>query len=133
MKRIIILVVFVAYVIFFVGSALAGTGTVAWNADADANVTDYKLYWGTTTRTYPNVINCGNVLQYGPITFTDNQWIYVAVTAVDPSLGESDYSMELVFYSGVGSNYLLHVPSQTNVTNTNGLKEKIAVNGQTLE
>ena len=76
--------------------ALAGTISISWTASASTTVTGYKVYVGTSSRTYtapPIVI--GNVLNYR-ITNLANGTYYIAVTAYDASGNESDFSNELV-------------------------------------
>jgi len=56
----------------------------------------FKVYWGTASRVYPNVVDVGMALEYLvelPYGFT----YYFAVTAYSTSGDESAYSEEVVF------------------------------------
>jgi hypothetical protein len=69
--------------------------TVAWNPSSDASVIGYRLYYwvdGGEMQT----IDCGNVTQYGPITFPDNSRVVMVATAYSAT-DESDYSRKLIF------------------------------------
>jgi len=51
------------------GRALhAGTVTVSWDPVSDADLAGYKVYYGTSSGTYPNVVDVGNVTTH---TFTN--------------------------------------------------------------
>ncbi len=71
---------------------------LAWNAVNDANVVGYKVYYGTQSRTYPNVEDAQANLSYTINQVSDTQPHYVAVTAYSAT-GESAYSAELTCYA----------------------------------
>jgi hypothetical protein len=69
------------------------TVTVAW--DSSAGATGYKLYWGTNSAVYRNVMSLTNLqaaLQLEPLTT-----YFMAVTAENGLGAESPYSDELIF------------------------------------
>jgi hypothetical protein len=89
------------FLLCFAGAALAGI-TLAWDANDDANVAGYKVYYQTNSATVPLV---GNAAQEGPspinvgdtLTFTlsgldESQIHYFAVTAYDHKGVESTLS-----------------------------------------
>ena len=83
-------------------SAFAGTATLSWNApttNADGTpLTDlagYKVYYGTSSHTYSQNIDVGNVTTYTVNNLTDGLTYYFAVTAYDTGSNESAYSNEV--------------------------------------
>ena len=55
--------------------------TLAWDAPSGSyGITGYKVYWGTVSRTYPNVIDAGLNLQKALTGLPDTGPIYFAVT-----------------------------------------------------
>jgi len=80
-------------------TAVAGDGrvTLSWQApesDGGSPITGYKVYWGTSSGSYTNVQNTGNVLTYTVTGLTNGQRYYFAVTAIN-SVGESAKSNEV--------------------------------------
>ena len=85
---------------------------LAWDRNADEfNLSHYRVYYGTTSRNYSHYVRVDK--QYPSCEldenyFTVEQTYYIALTAIDYSLIESDYSDELV----------VHIESSTNTTTT---------------
>ena len=80
----------------------ADTARLVWDSPmtyADGtrllDLAGYKIYYGTSPRTYTMVINVGNVTTY-EITNISSGRYYFAVTAYDASGNESDYSREIM-------------------------------------
>ncbi len=85
--------------LFSAGRALAGTATLAWDPVPDTDVTGYKIYYGTSSGTYPNVVDAGNVTTYSLTTLTDCTLYYFAVKAYDQAGNISvAYSNEISGY-----------------------------------
>ena len=76
---------------------LAGQAELAWNASSDPTVTGYKVYYGTQSRTYPNVLDAKANLTQSVTGLSETQPYYFAATAYS-SDAESDYSQELICY-----------------------------------
>ena len=83
-------------------SAFSGTATPSWDApttNADGTpLTDlagYKVYYGTSSHTYSQNIDVGNVTTYTVNNLTEGYTYYFAVTAYDTLRNESDYSTEV--------------------------------------
>ncbi len=55
----------------------------------------FKVYYGTSSRTYTGSIDVGNVETYTVSGLPKGQTYYFAVTAYDTSGNESDYSNEV--------------------------------------
>ena len=67
-----------------------GTGliTLNWSANSESDVKGYKVYYGTSTGSYTNSIDVGNVTSY-TITSLPGSKYYVTVTAYDTSFNSS--------------------------------------------
>ncbi|KKS28477.1 MAG: Fibronectin, type III domain protein [Parcubacteria group bacterium GW2011_GWA2_43_11] len=96
--------IFACAVLFFsfTENALAGSVTLKWNANSEQDIANYKLYYGTTTRTgncprggYSNSINVGNVTTYTLSNLTNNRTYYFSLTAIDTSNNESCFSTQI--------------------------------------
>ena len=75
-------------------TALAGNVTLAWDANTETDLAGYKVHYGTSSRTYTQVIDVGNVTTY-TVTALATGTYYFAVTAYNTSRAESDYSNEV--------------------------------------
>lgn len=67
---------------------------ISWQESPESDVAGYKVYYGTATRDYDNVIDVGNVgtVDIGDLETTN---YYFAITAYNASGEESDYSEEM--------------------------------------
>ena len=94
--------IFIVMLIVLVGAfvSIAAEVTVLWDANADKDLSGYKLYQGTSSRNYgtPIDIKCGpnnNACStYIIKNLVDDEYFW-AVTAYDKSGNESDYSNEV--------------------------------------
>ena len=48
----------------FSGSAHADTATVSWDANTEQDLLGYKIYFGTASRNYSQVIDVGNIGEF---------------------------------------------------------------------
>ena len=71
--------------------------TLAWDRSPDADVVGYRIYLGSSSRRYTNSIYVGNVTSNSLSGLASGTSYYVAVTALDASGLESDYSTELIY------------------------------------
>jgi hypothetical protein len=104
MKKRSILCLYILFTIIsslYVSSAFAGFATLSWDApttNADGTpLTDlagYKVYYGTSSHTYSQNINIGNVTTYTIDNLTEGVTYYFATTAYDTAGNESEYSNE---------------------------------------
>jgi hypothetical protein len=69
--------------------------TLAWDPNTEPDLAGYKLYYGTLSRNYSEIIDVGNVTNYTAYKLNSGLTYYFAVTAYDPSGYESDYSNEV--------------------------------------
>src|SRR5688572_11546717 len=71
--------------------------TLAWDRNTETNIVGYKLYSGTVTRVYTDVINVGNVTTASMSNLAAGVTYRFAVTAYNALGTESDYSSEIAF------------------------------------
>ncbi len=72
-----------------------GVINFAWDANAEPVVAGYRVYYGTSPRTYGTSIDVGNVTTYTLDGLTVGGTYFVAVTAYSTSNEESDFSDEV--------------------------------------
>jgi hypothetical protein len=68
-----------------------------WNQSQDTNAVGYKLYYGTSSHNYTNVIVAGNVTNLLVSGVVPGLTYYFAATAYTSSGAESDYSTEVSY------------------------------------
>jgi len=66
----------------------------------ESDLAGYKIYYGTSSKSYSGSVNVGNVTSYTLTGLTQGQTYYIAVTAYNTSGSESSYSSEV---SGVAA------------------------------
>ena len=81
-------------------SALAARIRLAWDPNTESDVVGYKVYFGTSSRSYGPPKYVGNATVYALKGLTSGQTYYIAVTAYDSSGYESGFSNEV---SGVAT------------------------------
>jgi len=76
--------------------ALAGSATLHWQANTESDLAGYRIYYGTSSRSYgPYIPVDKNTTSYTINNLTEGQTYYFALTAVDTSGNESGYSQEV--------------------------------------
>ena len=82
----------------FTTSAAGLSATLTWGPVTAANVSGYRIYYGTSPGAYLQALgqglNVGEVTTYTVMGLSSRTRYYFAVTAVDASNGESPYSNE---------------------------------------
>ncbi len=76
-------------------AAAGATFTLQWDPNTEPDLTGYKLYYGTASRTYSSNIDVGNVTTYQLSSLQDGVTYFFAVTARDQDGNESTYSNEV--------------------------------------
>jgi hypothetical protein len=71
--------------------------TLAWDRNSEANITGYRLYCGTVTRVYTDIVNAGNATTASVSNLLPGVTYRFAVTAINTLGVESDYSSEVAF------------------------------------
>jgi hypothetical protein len=81
---------------------MMGAIALAWDANLQANVAGYKLYYGTASRSYPDSVDTGSLapsaggtVRYTITGLAPGQIYYIAATAYDASKAESNLSNEV--------------------------------------
>ena len=97
MKKTLLLALVVC-MIFSVAIAQAESVKVAWDANSEADLAGYNLYYGSASRTYGPAIDVGLVIEYSIDVSSWNDGVYyIAVTAYDNKGNESGYSNEVTY------------------------------------
>jgi type IV pilus assembly protein PilY1 len=99
-KRFILPLLISFVVLVLCQSALAAQIKLAWDANTESDLAGYKVYYGTSSKSYTGSVDVGNVTSYTLTGLTQGQTYYVAVTANNTSGSESGYSTEV---SGVAT------------------------------
>jgi hypothetical protein len=68
--------------------------TLVWDANSEPDVAGYRVYYGTSSRTYPFVLDARNVTSL-PVPTLNEGTYYFALTAYNTAGLESDYSDEV--------------------------------------
>jgi len=103
MKRSIrILVILFAVILLVAMTPHAQTTQVqlnfTWNANSEPDLAGYRLWYGSESRNYSDVVDVGNVTEHSMIfDMADNITLYFALTAVDTSDNESPFSNEVSY------------------------------------
>lgn len=98
-----------------------------WDRSLEADVTAYRVYFGPASRNYTNSILVGNVTSSLIAGLSNGTSYYFAVTAIDTTGLESEYSNEAVGLAG-GARLLVRItPNRQAVLTLN------AAGGQTFE
>ena len=91
----------ISLLIFLIGLvipciAIAGSATLHWQPNTESDLAGYRIYYGTSSRSYGPYIPVGkNTTSYTINNLADGQTYYFALTAVDTSGNESGYSQEV--------------------------------------
>lgn len=72
-----------------------GTVIISWNANSEADLAGYRIYYGNASRNYHTQRDVGGTTEITIPDLTDNVPYYFAVTAYDTANNESSYSEEV--------------------------------------
>ena len=74
---------------------------VLWEANSEADLAGYNLYYGTSSQNYRFVVDVGNVTDYNLTNLNLNEAVtyYLALTSYDTSGNESGLSEELDYFA----------------------------------
>ncbi len=81
--------------LFLPQHCLGASFTLAWDPNQEPDLAGYKLYYGTSSRSYSQNVNVGNLTLYTLAGLQAGVTYYFAVTAYDTEGNESDYSNEV--------------------------------------
>ena len=91
---------------------LAAQIRLAWDPNTEPDVAGYKIYYGTSSKSYTGSVDVGNVTSCTLTGLKKGETLFIAVTAYNTSWSESSYSSEV---SGAATEETLPV-SETAVT-----------------
>ncbi len=79
----------------FPGAASAGSLSFAWDPNTESDLAGYKLYIGTSSRTYSQVIDVGRVTAFTVSDLMEGETYFSSVTAYNIFTNESTFSNEV--------------------------------------
>jgi hypothetical protein len=97
-------------------SVNAASVTLAWDNSTNSAVTGYNLYYGTSSRTYSQIVSVGNSTNATVSGLVVGTTYYFAATAYNASGAESDFSNEATYTPAAGSNAPPTINPISNVT-----------------
>lgn len=78
-------------------TAQAATVRLIWDRNQEPDVTEYKVYVGTSSRTYTRTVSSGNEISVSVPDLSRGVTYFFAVTAINSHGLESDYSNEVSY------------------------------------
>jgi len=76
------------------------SATVSWDANTERDLSGYKIYYGTSSGNYDDVLDVGNTTSFIINRLKDMRTYFFAVTAYDLSENESAFSSEVSLFLG---------------------------------
>ena len=92
-----LLFLFSVFCFLFSGTSHAASVTLAWDENQDADVAGYKIYYGTSSRQYTNIIDVPNKTSATITNLEPGRTYYIAATAYDVNGNESAFSQEIPY------------------------------------
>ena len=109
--RLIVILVFAALLMSVV-PAKAAEIALAWDANAEPDLSGYKVYSGTASRSYSGSVDVGNWTNCVMGGLEPGRTYYFAAKAYNATGSESDYSSEVVYNVPAACSYSLSPGSQ---------------------
>jgi hypothetical protein len=78
-----------------VSNIQAADVTLSWDRNAEPTVVGYRVYYGTSSRSYSDVVNAGTSTTYVVTGLDSDRKYFFAVTAYDTGGNESSFSNEV--------------------------------------
>lgn len=110
--RLIIILVFAALLMSGVPVKAADI-TLAWDANAEPDLSGYKVYSGTASRSYSGSVDVGNWTSCVMGGLEPGKTYYFAAKAYNATGSESDYSMEVAYNVPAACSFSLSPGSQS--------------------
>jgi hypothetical protein len=110
--RLIIILVFAALLMSGVPVKAADI-TLAWDANAEPDLSGYKVYSGTASRNYSGSVDVGNWTSCVMGGLEPGKTYYFAAKAYNATGSESDYSMEVAYNVPAACSFSLSPGSQS--------------------
>ena len=86
-------------ILFSVDCGYSAQVTLTWDANAQAGLGGYKVYYGVSSRAYEYCIDVGNQTECTLTELEDGETYYFAATAYDTYDNESAFSEEVTWKS----------------------------------
>jgi len=93
-------------IVLFSKVALAAQVRLAWDPNTESDVAGYRIYYGSSSKSYSGSVDVGNVTSYHLTGLKKGETYYISVSAYNTSGSESSYSSEV---SGVATETTLPV------------------------
>jgi len=128
-KRDVFVVSLVVFLSLVTSLAFAGSATISWQANTEPDLQEYRVYTGTSSRTYGTPNPVGKETSYTVDNLEEGITYYFAVTAVDTSGNESGFSQEV--YKTIADTHAptVAVTSPTSGTTYETTQETVNLNG----
>lgn len=117
MRKIFLLLLF----LLFINNCTAQSIKLTWNANTEADLAGYKIYYGESSRTYNTVINLNTDTVKVINGFEVGKIYYFAITAYDTANNESGFSNEV--------SILIKLKDKTAPAKVVGVKIELSGNG----
>ncbi len=85
--------------------------SLAWDRNPEVDVVNYRIYYGTVSRQYTKSVYAGNLIAGVVPGLSGGVRYFFAVTALDATGLESDYSAEVVVTPGGGFSLKVRIPA----------------------
>ncbi|OPY69608.1 MAG: Fibronectin type III domain protein [Syntrophorhabdaceae bacterium PtaU1.Bin034] len=95
------------------GHASAGQVSLVWNANREADLVGYRLYYGTSSRSYSANVDVGNRTSFTVSGLQDGTTYYFALIAYNTSGQASAYSNEVSSAAQTSCTYSISPTSQS--------------------
>ncbi len=76
-------------------AATAGSVSLAWDPNTEDDLAGYKVYIGTASQTFSQIIDVGHVTAFTVTDLLEGETYFSTVTAYDIFVNESDFSNEV--------------------------------------
>ena len=68
-----------------------------WDPNSEPDLAGYKVYYGTASRDYSNVVDVGKTTTYTLADLETDRTYYISATAYNTAGQESDFSNEVIY------------------------------------
>jgi uncharacterized membrane protein YgcG len=87
--------ILIMFIVLFAQAAHAATVMVSWSENSKSDLVGYRVYYGTSSRSYESILDVGNFTSVEIGSLTPGATYYISVTAYDDSGNESEHSEEV--------------------------------------
>lgn len=94
-RKLTLCFIFLFSTLLFSKVGLAAQIKLAWDPNTESEVAGYRIYYGTSSKSYSGSVDVGNVTSYHLTGLNKGETYYISVTAYNTSGIESSYSGEV--------------------------------------